>query len=455
MPVWNQTNAKHLLARALFGYSRKNLETALSTSLENFVDNFLLANVAAPPIPAAWTWLNDKPDPNAPNGERNREMIAWWFGLMANEGTSMREKMVLFWHNHYVSEYEKVNFPQILHLQNKLFRDNAFGNFKQLTKLVTIDPAMLIYLDGQLNNRNAPNENYGRELLELFTIGIGHYTETDVKEAARSLTGWQNNYDNGIKSVLNRNRFDNTNKTFMGQTGNFGYEEIINIIFNKEETAKFLCRKLYKEFVYATPDENFITQMANVFRNNDYNIKPLLSFLFKSEHFYKPEFIGVKIKSPVELLVGTVKYFDIANADTNYMREAASPLQQVLFDPPNVKGWQGQRNWISTTSYPLRNQYTDAIINNRKANGVATASRLPMLSYARSYKSAENAVQFVQDIVDLMYQFPISKQRQESLLTTLLSGTTVANWTTNTPQAEQRIQQFFRTLMRTPEYQLC
>lgn len=455
MPAWNPITAKHLLSRALFGYSRKDLATALSTSLDNFVDNFLLANVAAPPIPATWAWLNDKPDGTAPNGARNREMINWWFGLMTNEGTSMREKMVLFWHNHYVSEYEKVNFPQIMYPQNKLFRDNAFGNFKQLTKLVTIDPAMLIYLDGQLNNRTAPNENYGRELLELFTIGIGNYTETDVKQAARALTGWQNNYDNGIKSVFNRNRFDSTNKTFMGQTGNFGYEEIIDIIFTKEETAKFLCRKLYKEFVYAIPDESFITQMANVLRNNNYNIKPLLSFLFKSDHFYKPEFIGVKIKSPVELLVGTVKYFDIANADVDYMREAASPLQQVLFDPPNVKGWQGQRSWISTTSYPLRNQYTDAIINNRKANGAAITSRLSMLPYARSYKSAENAVQFVQDIVDLMYQFPISKQRQDSLLTTLLSGTTVANWTTNTPQAEQRIQQFFRTLMRTPEYQLC
>jgi len=455
MPAWNITNAKHLLSRALFGYSRKNLETALSTSLEGFVDNFLLANVAEPAIPTTWTWLNDKPDGGAPNGTRNNEMIAWWFRLMANEATSMREKMVLFWHNHYVSEYDKVNFPQILYLQNKLFRDNVFGNFKQLTKLVTIDPAMLIYLDGQLNNKNAPNENYGRELLELFTIGIGNYTETDVKQAARSLTGWQNNYDNGIKSIFNRNRFDSTNKTFMGQTGNFGYEEIIDIVFTKEETAKFLCRKLYKEFIYTTPDESFITQMASILRSNNYTVKPLLAFIFKSDHFYKPEFMGVKIKSPVELLVGTVKYFDIATADTNYMREMGRVLQQILFDPPNVKGWQGQRTWISTTSYPLRNQYTDAIVNNRKANGAATISRLTMLSYARSYKSSENAVQFVQDIVNLMYQFPISKQRQDSLLTTLLSGTTVANWTTNTPQAEQRIQQFFRTLMRTPEYQLC
>lgn len=453
MPTWNTTNAKHLLSRALFGYSRKNLETALSTSLDNFVDNYLLANVAEPPAPGSW--INEKPDGNAANGTRQNEMIAWWFGLMYNEGTSMREKMVLFWHNHYVSEYEKVNFPQILYWQNKLFRDNAFGNFKQLTKLVTIDPAMLIYLDGQLNNRNAPNENYGRELLELFTIGIGHYTETDVKQASRALTGWQNNYDNGIKSIFNRNRFDNTNKTFMGQTGNFGYEEIVDIIFTKEETAKFLCRKLYKEFVNITTDENFITQMANILRNNNYNIKPLLSFLFKSDHFYKPEFMGVKIKSPVEIVVGTLKFFDIATPDLNYMRDMSRTLQQTLFDPPNVKGWQGQRTWISTTSYPLRNQYTDAIVNNRRANGAATISRLNMLSYARSYKSAENAVQFVQDIVGLMYQFPASKQRQDGLLQTLLSGTTVANWTTSTPQAEQRIQQFFRAFMRTPEYQLC
>lgn len=453
MPIWNRTNAKHLLSRALFGYSRKDLETALSTSLNNFVDNFLLANVPEPTPPG--TWINDRPDGNAPNGTRNNEMIAWWYGLMAREGTSMREKMVLFWHNHYVSEYDKVNYPQILYWQNKLFRDNAFGNFRQLTKLVTTDPAMLIYLDGQLSNRNAPNENYARELMELFTIGIGHYTETDIKQAARALTGWQVNYDNGIKSVFNRNRFDNTNKTFMGQTGNFGYEEIVDILFTKDETAKFLCRKLYKEFVCTTIDESFITEMANVFRNAKYELKPLLSFLFKSDHFYKPEFIGTKIKSPVELLVGTVKAFDIATPDLNYMRDAARGVQQILFDPPNVKGWTGQRNWISTNTFPLRNQYTDAIVNNRRVTGANLTSRLTMLTYARSYRSAENAAQFVQDVVDLMYQFPVSKQRQDSLLLTLLSGTIAANWSTFTPQAEQRIQQFFRTLMRTPEYQLC
>jgi uncharacterized protein (DUF1800 family) len=455
MPVWNRTNAKHLLSRALFGYSRRDLETALSTSLDNFVDRFLLtSNLTDPPPPG--DWINERPNANSPNGTRNNEMIAWWYGLMTREGTSMREKMVLFWHNHYVSEYDKVNYPQILYWQNKLFRDNAFGNFRQLTKLVTTDPAMLIYLDGQLSNRNAPNENYGRELLELFTIGIGHYTETDIKQAARALTGWQVNYDNGIKSVFNRNRFDNTNKTFMGQTGNFGYEEIVDIIFTKEETAKFLCRKLYKEFVSPTIDESFITQMATIFRDNKYEIRPLLSFLFKSDHFYKSEFIGAKIKSPVELLVGTVKAFDLATTpDLNYMRDAARPQQQTLFDPPNVKGWLGQRNWISTNTYPLRNQYTDAIVNNRRVTGANLVSRLAMLTYARTYRSAENAAQFVQDVTDLMYQFPISRQRQDGLLQTLLSGTIAANWSTFTPQAEQRIQQFFRTLMRTPEYQLC
>ncbi len=453
MPIWNMTNAKHLLSRALFGYSRSNLTTALSTSLNNFVDNFLLANVAEPPPPG--DWINMKPDPNADNGTRRNDMIHWWFRMMFNEGTSMREKMVLFWHNHYVSEYDAVNYPQLMYWQNKLFRDNAFGNFRNLTKAVTIDPAMLIYLNGQVSTRNAPNENYARELMELFTIGIGNYTETDIKQAARALTGWQNNFDNGIKSVFNANRFDNTNKTFMGQTGNFGYEQIIDIIFTKEETAKFLCRKLYHEFVCPKIDEDFVTQMANVLRSNNYNVKSVLAFLFKSDHFYKPEFIGSKIKSPVEIMVGALKAFDIATPDVSYMRDMSRPLQQLLFDPPNVKGWPGQRLWITTNTFPLRNQYTDAIVNNRRANGAATVSRLGMLSYARTFRSAENAPQFVQDVVDLMFLFPISKQKQESLLQTLLSGTIAANWSTFTPMAEQRIQQFFRILMRTPEYQLC
>lgn len=453
MPVWNEANAKHLLARTLFGYTRKDLEFALSLSLEQFIDNHLLATLTAPAPPNTWVTEDPVPNNGAVNGQRTYEMQNWWINLMLTEGRSMREKMVLFWHNHFVSEINGgIAYPQYMYIQNKLFRDNVFGNMVTFTKAVNTDPAMLIYLNGNQNTKDRPNENYSRELLELFTIGIGNYTEQDIKEGARALTGWR---INKLTSTFNANLFDNTNKTYLGQTGNFNNSQIVDIIFSKPQTATYLCSKIYKEFLYYKPEDAFVAQMADLFKANNFEIKPVLAFLLKSDHFYDDKFKGVKIKSPVEFIIGILKNFDMSAYDLNYCNENTRTLQQTLFDPPDVRGWEGQRKWVSTATLAARNSFSDAVVNGKKTNGQNITFKVNAVNYARTYANSENAVKFVEDVCRFMCNYPVSQQRKDFLLETLLSGTIIANWSTFTPGADTRIQGFLRALMRLPEFQLC
>lgn len=452
MLVWNTDAARHVLARCLFGYARNDLSKALSyASADDFVRKELLADNALPEPPNAW--VTETPVANNGTVDRTRytELTSWWLNRMLTEGTSMREKMVLFWHNHFVSDRAKVNYPQHMYQQNALFRRYAFGDFGQFTKDVTIDPAMLIYLDGRQNNKKSPNENYARELMELFTLGLGQYTETDIQQAALALTGWR---VNGLQAAFNKANFADVDKTFLGRTGNFTYTDIVDIILTKDVAAEFVCRKLYKEFVFYKPNEAFVKQMADVFRQANYQIRSVLQFLLTSEEFYRSDYRSAKIKNPVELIIGSLKALDLTKPDFVYLGDTSRTLQQYLFYPPDVAGWPGQRDWISSNTYPVRNGYSDSLINGRKANGQTLSFKMLPLDYARSFKSSEDAPRFVKDVISLLLTSAPTPAKEKFLLDTLLDGTVVDNWSTNTPMADVRIQKFLKALMRLPEYQL-
>jgi len=443
---WDEKAVIHILSRTILGYTQQDIDFALSLTPDDFIDNYLLADKPEPTPPF---WVYDSSSDNAT--ERTRELTYWWYNLMIRQGYSFREKMVLFWHNHFVSEIDKVGLPQRMYWQNKLFRDYAFGNVKELTKKVTIDPAMLIYLDGDKNRRGAPNENYARELMELFTLGIGNYTETDIQEAARALTGWR---VDGVTSYFQENRFDNGIKTIFGESGNFGYEDVVDIIFRQPACAPFICRELYKEFIYHVPDENFVNQLADILRQNDYELKPVLSALLKSTYFHSEEIRGSKIKSPVEFVVQVMRQFNVNTPDYNFMRQTAEQLDQKLFDPPNVSGWDGDKRWINTTTLPARNVFTDSIVEGEKPNGSDLTFHIDLVEFARTFPEPENAAALVNDIAKIFIQFPLSEKRIEYLLETLLDGAEVYDWSTFDPQAEKRLKLFFKTLMRLSEYQL-
>lgn len=451
MKTWSIFTARHLLSRCMFGYTHKNVSAAIAYSLEEYVDKVLLATVTIPDPPGAWISEEPQLADAATRASRQKELIYWWIQLLL-QSQSLQEKMVLFWHNHFVSEMTKVSHPQYMYWQNHLFRTHAFGNFKALTKAVTTDAAMLYYLDGVYNSKTKPNENYARELLELFTLGIGNYTEKDIKEAARALTGWQ---VNKLTPTLSPNRFDNTNKTFLGVTQNYNHETLIDAIFKDPNTAKHICTKLYKEFICHTPDAAFINQMATVLLNSNYEIKPVLSFMLKSDHFYDTKFIGGKIKSPVDLLVGTLKAFEIMKPEYSYLADILKQLQQNLFSPPNVRGWEGQRKWISSATYPIRHALTDSYISGKKINGQKINFHINGLSYARSYSSSDNPVKFVNEVAGQLIQYPLSENRKSMLLETLLEGSVPTEWSINDPMADKRINNFLKALMRLPEYQLC
>lgn len=445
--AWDEPAARHILSRTLFGYNRQDLEFALSITLDDFVDNYLLADKPEPLAPGFW--VNDTSGDN--KTERTRELIYWWYNLMLTQGYSLCERMVLFWHNHFVSDVTKVSLPQRMYWQNKLFRDNAMGNLIELTKAVTIDAAMLIYLDGEKNRKGTPNENYARELMELFTLGIGNYSETDIQQAARALTGWR---VNGLQSYFTADRFDDGNKTFLGQTGNYNHEDIVDIIFTQPAAAEFFCRGLYREFVHIVPDEGNVAVMAQILRDNNYELKPVLSTLFKSVLFHSDEIRGAKIKGPVEFIITAMKQFNVTTPDYIYMRTVAAQTRQELFSPPNVSGWDGDKVWINTTTLPARNIYSDAVINGKKPTGGDLTFQLNLVEYVRTFPSSENAIQLIDDIAKIFVQFPLSENRKTYLLNTLLNGAEVYDWSTSDPLAEDRLKLFFKALMRISEYQL-
>lgn len=445
--AWDEAAARHILSRTLFGYNNQDVEFALSLSLDDFVDNYLLADQPEPEPPGFW--VNDPTNEN--NTERVREMIYWWYNLMITQGYSVREKMVLFWHNHYVSDISKVGLAQRMYWQNQLFRTHAMGNIIELTKAVTIDPAMLIYLDGIQNRKGAPNENYARELMELFTLGIGNYTEVDIHEGARALTGWR---VDGITSYFSENRFDDGVKTFLGQTGNFNQNDVVDIIFSQAAAAIFFCRELYHEFVHVEVDDASVDTMAQILRENNYELKPVLSALLKSVMFHTEEIRGAKIKSPVEMIIGSIRQLNVETPDYVYMRQVAAQTKQELFAPPNVSGWDGDKVWINTTTLPARHIFTDAVINGKKSGGGNLTFQVHLVDYARTFPSAEDAVQLIDDIAKVFLQYPLTENRREYLLTTLLDGAEVYDWSTNDPLAEDRLKLFFKALMRLSEYQL-
>ncbi|OVE79081.1 hypothetical protein BVY01_03515 [bacterium I07] len=450
MSVWDQPAARHILSRTRFGFTGNDVEYALSYSLDDFVDNVLLADANIPEPPGEWVDEDPISNNTTVNNSRLKDLTAWWVDLMLSD-ESFREKMVLFWHNHFVSEYNVVDYPQYMYIQNQLFRSFAFGNIKNLTKSVCIDPAMLIYLDGKKNKVGKPNENFARELLELFTLGIGHYTENDIVEAARALTGWR---IAGLGSVFKPSRFDNGVKTFLGSSGNFNHEDIVELIFSQDAASKWFCQKIYTAFVHYNPDDTIIDGLAELLRASNFELKPVLSTLLKSQYFHSEDIRGARIKSPVDLVVGSIKRFAVQDPDYSYIRTSVEDLQQELFEPPDVRGWEGQRKWISTNTYPMRNQFTDSIISGKKPNGRNMKFQVDVLGFAREFPSSENAEEFVNEVTQSLIQFPISETRIQSLLETLLDGAAPYDWSTYDPQAESRLQKFFMALMRLPEFQL-
>jgi uncharacterized protein (DUF1800 family) len=376
---WDFAKAAHLLNRAGFGGTPAEIQKLADLGLDGAVSSLLdYEKIPDPTADPVWA----KPDPErmkkvadairtgTPEEKRQMqqaqqqllrqrmtELRGWWLQRMAKGPRPLQEKLVLFWHGHFATSVEKVRDAYYMWRQNDIFRRLATGNWTMLLLEVGKDPAMLVWLDQAQSQRQHPNENFAREVMELFTLGEGHYTEHDITEAARALTGWS--LDRINQEFLERPfAHDAGEKTFLGRTGNLTGEDVIAQIVAQPQAAKFITAKLWNYFAGQEPSAELNDALAENFRANGNNFKPFLDTLFHSEEFYAPDIVRNQVKSPVQWLVGSVRVLECELPPPLVSWGMLRQLGQDLFAPPNVKGWDGGVTWITTNT--LLERYNDA-----------------------------------------------------------------------------------------------
>ena len=377
--------ARHLLNRAGFGATDAEVLEYAGLGREEAVDRLLAgarreATIAPPafvnePFVSLYQYFRMSAEDRMPVQrklfEQGYELRAWWLREMLLTPSPLTERMTLFWHGHFATGQQKVRVTQLMYRQNALLRREALGNFATLLHAVAKDPAMLIYLDNAGSRRQAPNENFAREVMELFTLGEGKFSETDVKEAARAFTGWSIERET-MEFVYRRAWHDDGEKTILGRSGRFDGAQVLDILLARPETAEFVAAKVWREFVSAHPDPKEVARWAAAFRGARYEVKPLLRAAFLSPAFWAPENRGALIKSPVDVVVGSLRTFGIHPFDLRPAVFACAALGQNPFSPPNVKGWPGGDAWITSATLLGRKQWLERVF--RASDSMAAAA---------------------------------------------------------------------------------
>lgn len=303
----------------------------------------------------------------------------WGLRNIIDNPNALQERMTWFWHNHFTSSHNKSR--RTLHLlinQDLAIRKNAIGNFGELLRNISYEPMMLMYLDGVSNKKGKPNENFARELLELFTLGEGHYTERDIKEVARAFTGWTINYKT-LRPRLKKNQVDTSSKVIFNQTGNFSSDDVLNMLLQHPRTAEYIAEKFWKEFInLESPDQATIKNWAHQFRSSNYDIATLLRAVLASPAFWSNNNRGKLIKSPLDLTIGAIRSLDLEdkNLPEKSILTELKRMGQDLYTPPNVKGWVGGSAWIDDTSLPIRQQFLRKLV--RGSGGQQAQSEMKM-----------------------------------------------------------------------------
>ena len=479
---WGLPQAAHLLRRCLFGPTRGEMQAAASSSLAAVLNGLLTAPATpAPPVnvsatdttvPIGQTWVG-QPFDQTLEGVRRTSLRDWWLGQQLTQGTSLSEQMTLFWHNHFVVEFGTINSAQYGYEYVRLLRRHALGNAKQLTKDMTVNPAMLRYLNGNASTAGAPNENYGRELMELFTLGKGPligagnyttYTEADVQAAAKVLTGWRDDAT-AVTGYFTASRHDTSTKQFSSAFGNARiapngageYQDFIDLIFRQPATAAFLVRKLYRWFVYyiidAQVESDIIQPLATILVNSNYDVVPVLQALFSSQHFFDAANMGCLIKSPLDFTIGVCRQFELALPPTSspvaqyglwdYLYSVAYVQQQTLGDPPNVAGWvayyqtpQYHELWINSVTLPRRNQATDLFLGTTgyTRNGATLKADLVAWVLALPPATAQDPNLVIGEFAQLMVAINLTANQLAFLKNALIPGLPDFEWTSEWAQ---------------------
>ncbi len=505
-----RASAKHLLERCLFGAKRTDIDQFAALTVEQSLDLLLaVPPTPTPPVninpddtgvPLGETWVN-APDVQAYRNLRKKSLRSWWVGLILDQGASLVEKMVLFWHNHFVTEIPQVNRPRYLYDYNALLREHALGNFKDLTGEMTINTAMLKYLNGDQNVAGSPNENYARELFELFTIGKGpligegnytNYTEQDIQEAARVLTGWKIDTTTQ-ESWFNASKHDTGSKTFsevfnnqvFSDAGDQEYLALLSMIFDRMETARHLVRKLYRWFVYYIIDDSIeslvIEPLATTLYNSGFEMTPVLRQLLSSEHFFDETYRACYIRNPYEHMAGTLRKLEAVFPGDELLRYEfwnsyyyqARNQEMMLGEPPDVAGWpewylspQYNQLWINSATLPQKAIFSDRILSYGWTKQSYKLAADP-IGMAELVSSPGDPNILITEWAELFLPVELSQEQIDYLKDILIPGLPDFEWTVewnkykdnpgdqNQKQAvEAVLRSVLKAMLRMPEYYL-
>ncbi len=401
---WNTTKIKHVYRRLGFGASQDKIDTALTLSPEEFIDSLVDDAISLPLTPTPpWGFytVNDFADME----EENPLYINQWRLQTGDDlfNENLRGRLTFFWMNHFVTELEAYNYaPYMFQYYNDL-QHHAIGNFKTLVHQIGINSTMLYYLNGFQNTNTEPNENYARELYELFTLGEGNgYTQEDIVFTAQALTGYNHWDEPGGKIYFDESTFFDGEKIIFGQVGNWGYNDVIDILFQEraEEMAFFICSKLYKYFVSPAVDDlieqDIIQPLAQTLIDNDFELAPMLKLLFKSEHFFDKDALGVIIKSPFDVIFNFVNEAEFNSSGVMYaFIYYAGVFGQIIYDPLDVSGWQRDEEWINTSTLTGRWQFFDIYLEFLLTNGYANTLR----NFAKDLSNDSNDPHFITTVI--------------------------------------------------------
>lgn len=521
---WNKGSALHLLRRTLFGVKKTELDEFSTLSMAEGVSKILVESgfpaapvndynsagdgIEDPHIEFGETWI-EAPHGDSYEGQRVFSLKSWVIGNMIHQESSITEKLVLFWHNLLVTESFEIFTGKLSYQYFKILRENAFGNFKRSIKEITIDPAVLVYLNGNANIAESPDENYARELQELFCLGKGEnskYTEGDVQAAARVLTGWGLKWDQVVESGLAGSEFrpwahDTSDKKFSsfygdkvikGKSGDEGsqeLDELLDMIFDNNEVALYICRRLYNFFVFseidAAAEENLIVPLADIFRSNNYEVLPVLEALFKSEHFYDEANRGAMLKNPVDHMVGAWRALEMKydNPDDLYMvgrthlsmHWSMSGMGMELADPPSVAGWpayyqapQFDKSWITTDTITSRALRVDSMLFWGFYVTEELQIKADLIAFISQFDNPELPGPMLEQASQLLLGLTLSPDAINNIKSVLLTGQTAdVYWTAawndyiNEPTndefkliVETRLKIAFQSMLQLGEFQL-
>ncbi|MCR1765715.1 DUF1800 domain-containing protein [Burkholderia glumae] len=418
------------------------------------------ADVPLPPRAVRNAWTPDqRRDDQRLQAQRYDALRAWWLGEMLTTPSPLAERMTLFWHRHFTSGQDKVPYPRTMAAQHRLLRAQALGNFGTMLHAVAIDPAMLQYLDGASNRKGRPNENFAREVMELFTLGEGHYTQHDVTDAARALTGWGLDADT-LETVWHPNLHDDGIKTVLGQTGPLDTRGLLDVLLAQPGTARFVAAKLWREFVSDTPEPAELDTVAARFRESGYEIGAALAALFSTDAFWSDAVRGVHVKAPTEFVVGTVRMFGLDYGDAAQFVPVLNALGERLFAPPNVKGWPGGALWINSSTLLARKQFVERMFRSTASGYHAKPPMAGMMRAAGGKAAmpgagplANGAMRF--DLDGWLARFGATPQARPTLSTELqLQHAVLPISPVAAIDADANGAAYLRALLMDPVYQL-